>query len=136
MVVGYTHADEGEYIPPDIFADFLHTFPPPGPEHRAFAQGIQGGSMDTGLALGGDREQLSLHPRDERLIQAVVAANPRTIVAIMAGSAVITEAWRHRVPALLMLWYPGMEGGHALADVLTGAVNPSGKLPCHVSGAG
>ena len=48
----------------------------------------------------------------------------------MAGSAVITEAWRHRVPALLMLWYPGMEGGHALADVLTGATNPSGRLPC------
>ena len=86
--------------------------------------------MDPGLALGGDREQLSLHPRDEALIEAVVAANPRTIVAIMAGSAVITEAWRHRVPALLMLWYPGMEGGHALADVLTGATNPSGRLPC------
>ena len=92
--------------------------------------------MDTDLALGGDRDRLSLHPRDERLIQAVVAANPRTVVVIMAGSAVITEAWRHSVPALMMLWYPGMEGGHALADVLTGAVNPSGKLPMHVSGAG
>jgi beta-glucosidase len=129
VVVGYTHSDEGEYIPPDIFADFLHAFPPPGPEHQAFAQGMQGGSMDTDLALGGDRDRLSLHPRDERLIHAVVAANPRTIVVIMAGSAVITEAWRHSVPALMMLWYPGMEGGHALADMLTGAVNPSGKLP-------
>ena len=129
VVVGYTHSDEGEYIPPDIFADFLHAFPPPGPEHQAFAQGMQGGSMDTDLALGGDRDRLSLHPRDERLIYAVVAANPRTIVVIMAGSAVITEAWRHSVPALMMLWYPGMEGGHALADMLTGAVNPSGKLP-------
>ncbi len=130
VVVGYTHADEGEYIPPDIFADFLHSFPPPGPEHQAFAQGIESGSMDTDLALGGDRDRLSLHPRDDRLIQAVVAANPHTVVVIMAGSAVITEAWRHSVPAILMLWYPGMEGGHALADVLTGTVNPSGKLPC------
>ncbi len=130
VVVGYTHADEGEYIPPDIFADFLHSFPAPGPEHQAFAQGIESGSMDTDLALGGDRDRLSLHPRDERLIQAVVAANPHTVVVIMAGSAVITEAWRHSVPAILMLWYPGMEGGHALADVLTGTVNPSGKLPC------
>jgi beta-glucosidase len=130
VVVGYTHADEGEYIPPDIFADFLHTFPPPDPEHQAFAQSIQGGDVDTGMGLGGDRERLSLHPRDEALIQAVVAANPRTVVAIMAGSAVITEAWRHLVPAILMLWYPGMEGGHALADVLSGVVNPSGKLPC------
>jgi hypothetical protein len=45
-------------------------------------------------------------------------------------SAVIIEAWRDNVAACLMLWYPGMEGGHALVDVLLGRVNPSGKLPC------
>ena len=129
-VVGYTHADEGEYIPPDIFADFLPSFPPPDPEHQAFAESIQGGGADTGMPLGGDRERLTLHPRDEALIQGICSANPRAIVVIMAGSAVITEAWRDRAAAILMLWYPGQEGGHAMADVITGKVNPSGKLPC------
>jgi beta-glucosidase len=129
VVVGYTHADEGEYIPPDIFADFLPSFPPPSQASQAFADAIRAG-VDTGMSLGGDRERLSLHPRDEALILAVAAANPRTIVAIMAGSAVITEAWRDRAPAILMVWYAGMEGGHALADILSGKVNPSGKLPC------
>jgi beta-glucosidase len=79
---------------------------------------------------GGDRKLLTLHPDDEALIQAVVASNPRTVVAIMGGSAIITENWRGQVPAILMLWYPGMEGGHAFADILMGKVNPSGKLPC------
>ena len=78
---------------------------------------------------GGDRYQLTLRPEDEGLIQAIAAVNPHTIVAIMSGSGVIMEAWRERVPAILMLWYPGMEGGHALADILLGRVNPSGKLP-------
>jgi beta-glucosidase len=130
VIAGYTHADEGEYIPPDVFAEFLPTFPPPGPNEQAVAQSIQDGSMDTGMGLGGDRERLSLHPFDESVIQAVAAVNPRTVVAVMAGSAVITQGWRDLVQAILMLWYPGMEGGHALADVLLGRVNPSGKLPC------
>ncbi len=81
-------------------------------------------------ALGGDRTLLTLHANDEVLIQSVAASNPRTVVAIMGGSAIITENWRGQVPAILMLWYPGMEGGHAFADILLGKVNPSGKLPC------
>ena len=71
--------------------------------------------------VGGDRTSLTLHPEDEALIRAVAAANPRTVVAIMAGSAVIMEAWRDKVAAILLLWYPGQEGGHAFADVLLGA---------------
>jgi beta-glucosidase len=79
---------------------------------------------------GGDREILTLKPKDETLILRVAAANPRTVVVMMGGSAIITESWREKVPAILMAWYPGMEGGHALADILLGKVNPSAKLPC------
>jgi beta-glucosidase len=53
----------------------------------------------------------------------------RTIVVVMGGSAITMEGWRERVPAIVYLCYPGMEGGHALARVLLGAVNPSGHLP-------
>jgi beta-glucosidase len=82
------------------------------------------------LTRGGDRDILTLKPRDESLILQTVAANPNALVVLMGGSAIITEAWREKVPALLMAWYPGMEGGHALADILLGKVNPCGKLPC------
>jgi beta-glucosidase len=91
------------------------------------------GARDEGeyvFLFGGDRDSLTLKPHDEALIQAVAAANPRTAVVLIGGSAIVTDAWRERVPAVLMAWYAGMEGGHALADVLFGAVNPSGKLPC------
>jgi beta-glucosidase len=130
VVVGYTHADEGEYIPPDQLSPFAASFPPPPSEEAAFAQKVLAGGGSEGFSPGGDRLRLTLNPADEALIKAVAAANPRTIVAIMAGSAVITEAWRDAVPAILMLWYPGMEGGHALSDILLGRVNPSGRLPC------
>ena len=79
---------------------------------------------------GGDRGSLTLRAQDESLIQAVVAANPKTIVVMVGGSAIVTESWRHSVPCILMSWYSGMEGGRALTDILFGRINPSGKLPC------
>jgi beta-glucosidase len=131
LVVGYTHDDEGEYVDPSVLAQFRRLYPPPGPDEEETAQRLLGLSgNEGGMPPGGDRASLGLHDADRALIAAVAAANPRTIVAVMAGSAVITEGWRDDVAALLMLWYPGMEGGRALADVLTGAVNPSGRLPC------
>ncbi len=78
---------------------------------------------------GGDRASLDLPASDVRLIRAVAAANSRTVVVLVGGSAILTEAWRESVPALLLAWYGGMEGGRALASVLTGAAEPGGRLP-------
>jgi beta-glucosidase len=78
---------------------------------------------------GGDRASLTLKPREEALIAAIAAANPRTVVVMIGGSAILTETWRHAVPAIMMGWYPGMEGGHAIADILLGRQEPGGRLP-------
>ncbi|MBW1897728.1 MAG: glycoside hydrolase family 3 protein, partial [Deltaproteobacteria bacterium] len=88
IVAGYTHRQEGEYIP----------FSP----------------------NGGDRDSLTLTRHDEMLIQAVSEQNSNTVVIMVGGSAIITESWRDSIPAIMMAWYPGMEGGHAVADVLFG----------------
>jgi len=63
------------------------------------------------------------------LILAVSEANPRTIVVLNSGAAVLMNNWIDQIPALLEAWFPGQEGGNALADVLFGDTNPSGKLP-------
>jgi beta-glucosidase len=135
VVAGYTHLDEGEYVSPDSMAELSRNFPSPTPEEMPIARGMMAkmgatDSVTNAMPPGGDRKRLTLHPDDEALIQAVAASNPRTVVAMMGGSAIITENWRGQVPAILMLWYAGMEGGHAFADILLGKVNPSGKLPC------
>jgi beta-glucosidase len=87
------------------------------------------GENVTATGTPGDRKTLSLSPAHEALIASVAAANPRTIVVIEAGSAITMEAWHASVPAIVMAWYPGQEGGDAIADVLFGNVNPSGRLP-------
>jgi hypothetical protein len=69
---------------------------------------------------------------DVELIRAVAAANPRTVVVIQAGSAVISSEWDATVPAVVQAWYGGSEAGSGLADVLFGRVNPSARLPFSV----
>jgi beta-glucosidase len=59
----------------------------------------------------------------------MVAANERTVVVMTSGGAVDTNGWLDRVPALLQAWFPGQEGGTAIAEILMGDVNPSGRLP-------
>ncbi|HEU6447318.1 MAG TPA: glycoside hydrolase family 3 C-terminal domain-containing protein [Verrucomicrobiae bacterium] len=77
---------------------------------------------------GADRKDMKLPYGQDELIQKIAAANPKTVV-VLEGTMVEMDAWLDKVPALLQAWYPGMEGGNALAEVLFGDVNPSGKLP-------
>lgn len=78
---------------------------------------------------GRDRVSLGLPAVQEELVQAVFAANPRTIV-VENSAGPLTVPWlKQHVPALLQAWWSGEEGGHALADVVFGAVNPAGRLP-------
>ncbi|MFM7069798.1 MAG: glycoside hydrolase family 3 protein, partial [Actinomycetes bacterium] len=81
------------------------------------------------IRAGGDRSSLELRTEDVSLIGSVARRNPRTVVLLMGGSAIVTDRWHHLIPALAMVWYPGMEGGHGIADVLFGAVPPQGRLP-------
>lgn len=82
-----------------------------------------------GQVTVGDRLRLELPEAQEELILRVAAANPRTAVVLEGGSAIVVERWIESVPAVLLAWYPGMEGGHAIAAGLFGDVNPGGRLP-------
>jgi beta-glucosidase len=146
VVVGYTRHDEGEYIGAGTMEAFTPLFPGEDdlgvverftreiateallapPEHVAAR------SEEQPFDVGGDRSSLRLHPEDVALIRSVAAANPRTAVALVAGSAVVISEWDREVPAVVQSWYSGMEGGHGLADVLCGRIDPSGRLPFSV----
>jgi beta-glucosidase len=78
---------------------------------------------------GKDRAHMRMSPMEERLLDAVAKANPRTIAVIYTGSPLEMSAWIDHVPAVVLPWYAGMENGTALARVLLGEVNPSGHLP-------
>jgi beta-glucosidase len=149
IVVGYTCVDEGEFADPAAMAPSGYVFP--GPDDPALAEAFRH-SLDSrrsisapahvarrpttgGFVSGGDRRSLRLHSTDVELIGAVAASNPRTIVAIVAGSAVVISEWDSKVPAIVQSWYSGMEGGHGLADVLFGRVDASGRLPFSMVGA-
>ncbi len=77
---------------------------------------------------GMDLEDLSLPDNQDAFVNAVAAANPKTIVVVESGGAV-TMPWLANVGAVLESWYPGQKGGQAIARLLFGDVNPSGKLP-------
>ncbi|MBO4434680.1 MAG: glycoside hydrolase family 3 C-terminal domain-containing protein [Bacteroidales bacterium] len=77
---------------------------------------------------GTDREDIILPYGQDELIEALAEINPNLIVVNISGSPVAMP-WADKVNAIVQAWYGGSENGHALADVLTGAVNPSGKLP-------
>jgi len=77
----------------------------------------------------GDRISLRLHEKDEEMISAIASVNQNCIVALEGGGPIIVGPWKNEVSAILMLWYPGMEGGTALGEILFGDINPSAKLP-------
>ena len=76
-----------------------------------------------------DRALLSLPGKQEELILKVAEANPNTVVILVGGSAITMTKWIDQVPAILDIWYPGEQGGHAVADILYGYQNPAGRLP-------
>jgi len=140
VVVGYTYLDEGEYI--GATDPSLSALLPPGDDPDLVARferwtasrppTVTPARMDErpgGFSVGGDRSSLRLPTGDVELIRAVAAANPRTVVVIEAGSAVVVTEWIDAVPAVVQSWYGGAEAGPGLADVLIGAVNPSARLP-------
>ena len=136
VVVGYTAQDEGEFIGggevfmrPELAA--LYPRPITDEEKDAARQIVASRTKPSMLsqAVGGDRKSVRLRPEDVALIRAVAAANPRTVVVVVAGGAVVISEWDELVPCVVLAWYAGMEGGASLADVLLGAVDASGRLP-------
>jgi beta-glucosidase len=128
--VGYKPRSEEDFIAPQdhskLIADAVATAKAAdvviyvgGLNHR--------GGYDT---EGADRKNLKMPAGQDELIQKVLQANPKTVVVLYGGGALEMDAWLSQVPALLYVWYPGTEGGNALARTLFGDVNPSGKLPC------
>ena len=79
--------------------------------------------------FGGDRRDLRLRAQDIALIDAVAKVNARTVVVVIGGGTIVVDPWDADVAAVLLAWYPGMEGGHAIADVLLGDTEPAGRLP-------
>jgi beta-glucosidase len=80
---------------------------------------------------GYDRQTLALPGRQDELVEAVAAVNSRTVVVVNSGMPVLMP-WADQVAAIIQVWFPGQEFGHALADVLLGVVEPGGRLPVTV----
>jgi beta-glucosidase len=76
-----------------------------------------------------DKPDMNMPFGQDELLKAVLKANPKTVVVLMGGGAIDMRQWIDEAPAIIQAWWPGMEGGNALAKIIFGEVNPSGKLP-------
>ena len=76
-----------------------------------------------------DKKSMNLPFGQDILLKKISSVNPNIIVVLNSGGPVDMQQWEADVPAIIMAWYPGMEGGNALANIIFGNVNPSGKLP-------
>jgi len=103
FVVGYNHGDEGEFI-----------------------------EMG-GTPIGGDRKSIRLHENESQLLQEIGPLNKNSVAVLIGGSAIVVEEWKDQVNGIIHAFYPGMEGGTAIAKTIFGAVNPGGKLPFSVA---
>ncbi|MFJ6422104.1 glycoside hydrolase family 3 protein [Streptomyces hydrogenans] len=123
---------------PAVMFSFVHLGPRRDPD-ELIAEAVEAArGADTAVVVvatterveseGFDRKDLALPGRQDDLVRAVAAVNPNTVVVVNAGSPVELP-WRDDVAAILLSWFPGQEGGDALADVLTGAEEPGGRLP-------
>jgi beta-glucosidase len=92
---------------------------------------LEGEEMNVPLEgfRGGDRTDISLPKSQETLLKAVAATGKPVVVVLLSGSALAVNWANDNVPAMLAAWYPGGEGGTAIADVLFGDYNPAGRLP-------
>lgn len=130
VVAGLTAEDEGEFIPQDM-GIAMANLPPEvlAGLAEAMAAAEPAEPVEPTGDRGGDRRRLGLPADQVRLINAVVEANAKTIVVLVAGSAITMAEWTKQPAAVLQSFYAGMEGGRALAKLLYGEVAPSGKLP-------
>ncbi|UCG53861.1 MAG: glycoside hydrolase family 3 C-terminal domain-containing protein, partial [Candidatus Latescibacterota bacterium] len=94
------------------------------------------GQSDVAVVVAGieegefrDRAALGLPGKQVELINRVAAAGTSVVVVLVGGSAVAMNGWLENIPAVVDVWYPGEQGGHAVADVLFGDYNPAGRLP-------
>jgi beta-glucosidase len=101
------------------------------PERAAKAAAVADAAIvfaDQWLTETADAPDLGMPFGQDRLIETVVRANPRTVVVLETGGPVLMP-WIDEAAAVLEAWYPGQKGGEAIAEILSGAVNPSGRLP-------
>lgn len=81
------------------------------------------------FVIGGDRKKLSLKKREAEMLKFAGLLNKNTVAVVMGGNAITMGEWKNEINSVMMAYYPGMEGGNAIADIIFGKVNPSGKLP-------
>jgi beta-glucosidase len=129
VVVGLSSVDEGESL---IGVDTASTQLLGGiARFRPFAAALVKVAARVAKLknFGGDRRDLRLRAADVALIEAVAGVNARTVVVVIGGGTIVLDPWDNHVAAVLLAWYPGMEGGRAVADVLLGDAEPAGRLP-------
>lgn len=113
LIVGYDYSDEGEYIM----------------SRGQMLKSAEAKKLIGAKGVGGDRLSLKLREDDEILIKEISNVNDNIVVVYIGGSAIDMSSWEDNVSSIIFSWYSGMEGGNALAKIIYGDVNPSGKLP-------